>query len=129
MTCDPRTATGEGIALATSLAAERQGIDLEGANLPVTAGGSRALEARDIAVIPDVMANAGGVIVSYLEWVQNRQGLRWSAGQVTDSMEQRMRSAWKTLCDVADSDDCGYRQAAFNIAVERINTAIALRGV
>ena len=110
-------------------AAVRAGMVVEGANLPVTADGSRALEDRGIAVIPDVMANAGGVIVSYLEWVQNRQGLRWSADEVTDSMERRMRSAWKTLCDVADRDGCGYRQAAFNIAVERINTAIALRGV
>ena len=109
--------------------AVRAGMVVEGANLPLTAGGSRSLEARGVPVVPDVMANAGGVIVSYLEWVQNRQGLRWSAEQVTDGMAQRMRASWRTLCDVADADDCGYRQAAFNIAVERINTAIALRGV
>jgi len=105
------------------------GLVVEGANLPITADGARALEDRGIAVVPDIMANAGGVIVSYLEWVQNRQGMRWSADEVQRGMEQRMRSAWERLCDVAESDDCGYRQAAFNIAVERINTAISYRGV
>lgn len=105
------------------------GLVVEGANLPITADGASALEDRGVAVVPDIMANAGGVIVSYLEWVQNRQGMRWSADEVQQGMEQRMRSAWERLCDVAESDDCGYRQAAFNIAVERINTAISYRGV
>jgi glutamate dehydrogenase (NAD(P)+) len=105
------------------------GLVVEGANLPITAEAASALEHRGIGVVPDIMANAGGVIVSYLEWVQNRQGMRWSADDVRRSMEQRMHAAWERLCDVAESDDCGYRQAAFNIAVERINTAIAYRGV
>lgn len=102
---------------------------VEGANLPMTADASDALEDAGTVVVPDIMANAGGVIASWLEWVQNRQGMRWPADKVADELEQRVRRTFARLCDAAERDGCGYRQTAFNIAVDTINTAIRYRGI
>lgn len=119
----------EYVITADNVDAVRAGLIVEGANLPVTAEATSVLEDRGTPVIPDIFANAGGVIVSYLEWVQNRQGLRWPEGDVTQSMEQRMRRTWKRLCETAEDHDCSFRQAAFDIAIDTINTAIEYRGV
>lgn len=102
---------------------------VEGANLPVTREADAILEDAGVAVIPDLMANAGGVTVSYLEWVQNRQRYRWSRARVEQELEERLRAAWSTLCQRREEESISYREAAYLLAVERVKEAIELRGV
>ena len=102
---------------------------VEGANLPVTREADAILQDSGIAVLPDLMANAGGVTVSYLEWVQNRQRYRWSRSRVEQELEERMHEAWSTLCEKREHESTSYREAAYLLAVERVQEAIELRGV
>ena len=101
---------------------------VEGANMPITCGADPILHDREIAVIPDILANAGGVTVSYLEWVQNRQRYQWSQERTIEGLEKRLRKAWQDVCQRAGEGGLNYRQAAYVIAVERIIQAIDLRG-
>ena len=93
---------------------------LELANGPLDTGALDALEARDVHVIPDVIANAGGVIVSYLEWKQNKAGEHWSEQRVNDELEVIMAGAMKTANDRAERDGVSLKQAAFMTAIERL---------
>lgn len=101
---------------------------VEAANMPLTCEADAALAERGVRVVPDILANAGGVVVSYLEWVQNRSRYRWSAERVDEELCRRMRSAWEDVAERADEEDCSWRQAAYLIAVERTCSAIRLRG-
>ncbi|REJ88854.1 MAG: Glu/Leu/Phe/Val dehydrogenase [Planctomycetota bacterium] len=101
---------------------------VEGANLPTTSEGAAVLEERGIPVVPDLLANAGGVIVSYLEWVQNRQRYRWDASRVKDELNAFLKTAWKTVLKRARDENISYRQSAYATAVERVRDAIELRG-
>lgn len=101
---------------------------VEGANMPTTAAGEQTLTTKGTAVVPDIAANAGGVIVSYLEWVQNRQRYRWSEQKVNNQLRELMRSAWKAVQKRAEQEGTSYRMAAYLIATERVAEAIALRG-
>ncbi len=101
---------------------------VEAANSPTTPGADAIFEERGIRVLPDVLANAGGVIVSYLEWIQNTQNVQWSRRQVDDELEERMRSAFEAACFRAHHDGCTLRQAAYRLAVERVVEAVGLRG-
>ncbi len=101
---------------------------IEAANHPVTPSGDRVLAARKVTVLPDVLINAGGVTVSYFEWTQNIQQFRWSLEQVNTQLEQRMVGAFADLMARVGRDTTRPRQAAFDIAVERVGQAIRLRG-
>ncbi|MDX1645453.1 MAG: Glu/Leu/Phe/Val dehydrogenase, partial [Thermoanaerobaculia bacterium] len=101
---------------------------VEGANMPTTPGGGAVLAEREIPVVPDILANAGGVTVSYLEWVQNRQRYRWSEERVDDELAEVMSQAWSDVRARAAEDEVSYRLAAYAIAVERVEKATALRG-
>ncbi len=101
---------------------------VEGANMPLTCKGDSILQDRGKLIIPDILANAGGVTVSYLEWVQNRQRYQWSRERVIDELEQRLQNAWQSTCEKAAEQQVPYRLAAYAIAVERIIEAINLRG-
>jgi glutamate dehydrogenase (NAD(P)+) len=103
-------------------------IVVEGANAPVTCEADAWLHDHGVPVVPDIFASAGGVIVSYLEWVQNRQRYRWSLERVNDELDVMLESAWKTLTQRARHDECSYRLAAYLIAVERVAEAATLRG-
>jgi len=109
--------------------AVRAGMVVEGANLPVTAHATDRLEQRGIPVIPDVLANAGGVTVSYLEWAQNRQRYKWPEKRVNEELERILEGAWESVHDCARREKASYRQAAYHIAVDRVREAIELRGV
>ncbi len=106
----------------------RAGMVMEAANLPVTCGADVRLEERGIPVVPDILANAGGVTVSYLEWVQNRQRYSWEEERVNDELRDIMRKAWDVVRDRVEEEDVSYRTAAYLVAIERVQAATRLRG-
>jgi glutamate dehydrogenase (NAD(P)+) len=93
---------------------------VEGANHPVTSGADAILAGRDVCVVPDVLANAGGVIASHLESVQDTHGSAWRAAETFAGVEQRLRSAFGAVCDCAGARGLSLREAALCLAVERV---------
>ncbi|MFF0990800.1 Glu/Leu/Phe/Val family dehydrogenase [Kocuria nitroreducens] len=104
-------------------------IIVEGANGPTTAAADRILQDQDVLVVPDILANAGGVIVSYFEWVQSNQAYWWSRTEVDARLEHRMLQAWHHLLDVAAARELTLREAATVTAVERVADAHRTRGL
>ena len=88
-----------------------------------------ALRERDIPVIPDILANAGGVIVSYLEWVQNIQRHQWKGDQVETELRDRLSDAWEAVTARARERGENLRVAAYRIAIDRVVKSMELRGV
>jgi glutamate dehydrogenase/leucine dehydrogenase len=103
-------------------------IILEIANGPVTPEADEHLQAQGVAVIPDVLANAGGVTVSYFEWIQNRTGERWSRPDLEAKLEQTMRTAYREVADFAVDRGVTLRQAAYALGLTRIIDAMKVRG-
>jgi glutamate dehydrogenase (NAD(P)+) len=101
---------------------------IEGANSPTTPAADTILADKGIFVVPDVMANAGGVVVSYFEWVQNLQHFRWSEDDVNERLANIMRGAYDIVCERAKKDDVPMRVAAYSIGIERVLEAARLRG-
>lgn len=106
----------------------RASIVLEGANHPTTPAADDILADRGVMVVPDILANAGGVIVSYFEWVQNTQGQRWPVSRINDEQDRMLGEAYRSVRDHADGHHRSLRDAAFTIAVNRVAEATALRG-
>lgn len=106
----------------------RARVVIEAANHPVTPEGDEILAQRGIVAIPDIVTNAGGVTVSYFEWTQNIQQFRWSLERVNAELETRMVSVFGELMARAGTDGTRPREAAFDIALERVGQAIRLRG-
>jgi len=102
---------------------------LEGAHGPVSARADRILDDRDIAVIPDILANAGGVVIHYFEWVQNRQGLSWIDPVVRKRLIRFMTEAWNAVLDYQARYGVRMRMAANMLAVERVASADQIRGI
>lgn len=101
---------------------------VEGANLPTTFTADRILHDNGTRIVPDILANAGGVVASYIEWAQNRQGYRWPAERVEKELDRILLNAWNTVCERADEECSALRSAAYAVAVDRVQTAMALRG-
>jgi glutamate dehydrogenase (NAD(P)+) len=100
----------------------------EGANRPTAPSADVILEGNGVAVLPDILANAGGVVVSYFEWAQNIQGLRWSEERVNEELAQIMVKATQAVVQTAQARGCSLREAAYIISVERVASAVAVRG-
>jgi len=101
---------------------------VEAANAPTTPAADRILTERGVKVVPDILANSGGVTVSYFEWVQNIQQFRWELDQVNFELKKRMRRATEQVFARAEADETTLREAAFDIAVQRVARADELRG-
>jgi glutamate dehydrogenase/leucine dehydrogenase len=110
-------------------AAVTASIVLELANNPITPHADAALYARGVVVIPDVLANAGGVTVSYFEWVQNRQQYYWSEKEVFTKLEQIMLPAFLNVYQEAATRCISLRAAAYVVGVGKIAEAMRLRGI
>ncbi|MDZ7773735.1 MAG: Glu/Leu/Phe/Val dehydrogenase [Balneolaceae bacterium] len=107
----------------------RARIIAEGANGPVTANADSILEDNGIMVIPDILANAGGVTVSYFEWVQDRQGYFWTEERVNRRLNRMMRDAFDNLFKVSEEYNCTLRQAAYVFAINKVATTLKMRGI
>ncbi|HSR40753.1 MAG TPA: Glu/Leu/Phe/Val dehydrogenase [Longimicrobiales bacterium] len=107
----------------------RAGMVAEGANGPTTPKAGAILEERGIPVIPDILANAGGVTVSYFEWVQNSQRDRWSAAEVRDRLEAQLLDAFDRVVGQAREAGVSYRLAAYMVALGQVARAAELRGL
>ena len=102
----------------------------EGANGPTTPEADAALAERgDVFVVPDILCNAGGVIVSYFEWVQDLQQYFWSRDEVMDRLERALERSWIKVVERAEKDGVGTRTAAMAIGVERVRAAKMARGL
>jgi glutamate dehydrogenase (NAD(P)+) len=101
---------------------------VEGANSPTTPEADRILADHGVTVIPDVMANAGGVVVSYFEWVQNLQHLRWDEEEVNQRLGEIMRRAYGEVAGRAETQGTSMRLAAYQLGIERVVEASRTRG-
>jgi glutamate dehydrogenase (NAD(P)+) len=101
---------------------------IEGANSPTTPAADEILDEKGVHVIPDVMANAGGVVCSYFEWVQNLQHFRWSEREVNDKLGGIMRHAYRDVSARARGERLSLREAAYLVGIERVVEASRTRG-
>jgi glutamate dehydrogenase (NAD(P)+) len=101
----------------------------EGANGPTTFAADSILAEKRVFVIPDILANAGGVTVSYFEWVQDRQGYFWNLGMVNDRLEEIMMTSFNDVTGYASKHKVNNRTAAYMLALDRVAYAIKRRGL
>lgn len=107
----------------------RARIIVEGANGPTRPDAHEKLLSKNVTIIPDILANAGGVTVSYFEWVQNRQGFYWQEDEVNQRLERIMRRAYEGVTHLCKSRKLDHRTAAFILGIREVGKAMVLRGV
>jgi glutamate dehydrogenase/leucine dehydrogenase len=128
--CDVLIPAALGGAIQDSTARELQaGVIVEGANAPTTREADAILADRGVVVVPDILANAGGVILSYLEWAQALQQIPLAPEQVEEEMVGRLERALEASWERSRADGCTLREAALRLAIGRVAEALALRGI
>jgi len=104
-------------------------IIIEGANAPTTPEADEILNDNGVFVVPDILANAGGVVVSYFEWVQDLQAFFWSEDEVNHQLQRVMESAFGEVLEMSQSEKVDMRNAAYMLAIKRIADAMEARGI
>jgi len=99
------------------------------ANGPTTPGADKVLAENGVLLVPDILANAGGVTVSYYEWVQDQNSFFWSEKQINDTLEQTIRTAFNSVHETATHYDTDFRTGAYILAVSRVAEATSVRGI
>ena len=107
----------------------RAKVVVEGANGPTDLEGDQVLAERGIDLIPDILANSGGVIVSYYEWLQNKRSESWEAEEVLTRLERRMRRNYQAVVEKARELKVDYRTASYAIALEKLRDVYRARGI
>ena len=118
----------EGVLTKDNASKVQASVVLEMANGPTTREADALFAGKNVVVIPDIIANAGGVVVSYLEWVENRQRYPWGQQKVVDELDTLMSKAIETIHQESTDKNITYRKAALTTALRRINEAMELRG-
>jgi glutamate dehydrogenase (NAD(P)+) len=130
LSCDVLIPAALGNVFTPELAREvRASIVVEGANGPTPPEADQIFHDRGILVVPDILANAGGVTVSYFEWVQNLQHFKWELDQVTNQLDRIMRQSYRTIQGLAKSRQVSLRTAAFIVAIGRVGRAVVQLGL
>jgi glutamate dehydrogenase/leucine dehydrogenase len=107
----------------------RARVVVEAANAPVTVEADERLAARGVIMLPDILANAGGVIASYCEWVQNLQRQAWEEERVNQELERMLTRGYRRVWAVSQARRVSLRLAAYLVAMEKVVTAMRLRGL
>ncbi|HKW65654.1 MAG TPA: Glu/Leu/Phe/Val dehydrogenase [Terriglobales bacterium] len=102
---------------------------IEGANGPTTAAADDILSDKRVFIVPDILANAGGVTASYFEWVQDRQGYFWKESMVNEQLEHIMRESFQAVVEYAETHNVNNRIAAYMLAIDRVAYCIRQRGI
>lgn len=118
----------EGVITGDNAAGIKARLLVEAANIPTTPEADRILEDKGVFIVPDLLANAGGVAVSYLEWTQNLQSTYWEEARVNRKLLKIMMDAYEHVRHVAGQNNVSYRTASYAIAIERVSKAMMLRG-
>ena len=107
----------------------RAKVIVEGANGPTTVEADDILEKKGVVLVPDILANSGGVVVSYFEWVQNLQSLEWEESVVNDKLAKKMQSAFDDVYSIAKEKNVTLRTGAYLIALKRVVETLQYRGI
>lgn len=119
----------EGQITARNASRIRAPVIVEAANGPITAEADRILAERGVFVVPDILANAGGVVVSYFEWVQDLQSFFWEEDEVNSRMERVMMKSFGEVAATAERHGVTLREAAYMLAIARVVEAVQIRGI
>ena len=104
-------------------------IIVEGANKPTTTEADDILNENGILIVPDILANAGGVVVSYFEWIQDLQAFFWSENEVNQRLEEVMSNAFHEVLEISQREKADMRTAAYMLAIDRLSRAMMIRGI
>ena len=102
---------------------------VEGANGPVDIEGEKILTIEGTEIIPDILANSGGVLVSYYEWLQNKQNFYWSESDVKDKMDNKMKDTFTKIYNLKNELNCTMREASFIYSIKKIEDIYKARGL